>query len=102
MEVKPHAEHEEDDAHLGELLGHLVVGDESRRIWSHGDAGQEITDDWGKPQAVRHIAEDERRDQAACQSQDEVEVVVHGISFTESHARYRILRSIVYRFLCQI
>ena len=65
-EVQPNAEHEEDDAHLGELVGEILVGDVARREGADDDAGDEVPDKRRHAQALRergeHPGEGEARD----------------------------------------
>ena len=48
------AEHQQDDADLGELARERLVGDEARREGADGDAGEQIADQ--RRQAVRRCA----------------------------------------------
>ena len=43
-EMQANAEHQEDDADLGELAGEILVGDIARRERADDDAGQQIAD----------------------------------------------------------
>ena len=61
VKLQSDAEHQEDDADFGELLGHVPIGDESRRVRADEQAGDQIADDGGEPGALRGEAEDERR-----------------------------------------
>jgi hypothetical protein len=45
VEAKAHAEEQQDDADLGEVLGHRAVGNEAGRERAHQDARQQIADD---------------------------------------------------------
>ena len=44
-EMQADAEHQEDDADLGELVGEALVGDEAGRERPDGDAGEQIADE---------------------------------------------------------
>jgi hypothetical protein len=59
MKLEANAEHQEDDADLGELLRHRGVGDETRRVRTDEDAGEQIADDRRKAEALREVSEDE-------------------------------------------
>ncbi len=72
VEVQADAEHQQDDADLGQLLGEARVGDEARRVRPDEQAGQQIADDRRQPEPVRDVAQDERRRQAAGERQDQV------------------------------
>ena len=50
-EMKADAEHEEDDAQLGQLTDGLRVADEARGEGTDNDAGQQVADDRGQVQA---------------------------------------------------
>ena len=50
VELEPDAEHQQDDADLGELLGEVPVGDEAGRRRPHDDPGEEIADDGREPE----------------------------------------------------
>ena len=50
VEVQPDAEHQQDHAELGELLGEPVVRDEARGEWSDRDAREQIADDRRQPE----------------------------------------------------
>ena len=45
VELQADAEHQQDDADLGELLGQRRVGDEARRVRPDEHAGQQVADD---------------------------------------------------------
>src|SRR5688572_27577206 len=40
--MDPDTKHQQNDADLGQLVGHIGVGDEARRERSHGDASQQV------------------------------------------------------------
>ena len=65
MEVEPDAEHQEDDADLGELVGQVLVGDEAGGMRADDEPGEEVADDGREAEPVRHVAADEGRGQAA-------------------------------------
>ena len=51
-EMQADAEHQEDDADLGELVGDGLVGDEARRERADSDAGEEVAHEWRQAQAL--------------------------------------------------
>ena len=61
MELQADAEHQQDDADLGELLGDFRVGDESRRVRADQRTGEKVADDRREAGALREIAEDRAR-----------------------------------------
>ena len=73
VEVQADAEHQQDDADLGELLRQRAVGDEARRVRADEQPGEQVADDRRQPEPVRDVAEDQRRGQAAGQRQDQIE-----------------------------
>ena len=77
VELQPDAEHQQDDADLGELAGEGVVGHEARRVRPHDEPGQQVADDRREPQAEGQIAADQGGGQPARQCEDQVDVV-HG------------------------
>ena len=72
MEFEADAEHEQDDAHFGELLGDLEVGGEARRVRADGHAGEEEADHRGEPQSVGEVAQDQRRGHGGGESQHDI------------------------------
>ena len=71
VELQPDAEHQQDDADFRELFGDLRVGDEAGRVGPDDDAGQQIADDGRQAEALRDVAEEQRRAEAAGERQDE-------------------------------
>ena len=65
MKVQPHAEHQQDHADLGQLLGQVHVADEARRVRADDHAGQQIADDGRKLELLgdqpQHPGRGERR-----------------------------------------
>jgi hypothetical protein len=57
--VQPDAEHQQDDADLGELLREADVADEAGREGTDQDAGQQVADDRRQPKTGREEAERE-------------------------------------------
>jgi hypothetical protein len=75
MELQADAEHQEDDADFGELLGQVGIGGEDRRVRSDGDPGKEIADDWREAETLGDVPRDERRRQSSGESRDQLEVM---------------------------
>ena len=63
-ELQPDAEHQQDDADLGELVGDALVGDEARRERPDHDAGEQIADERRGLQPMRDRAEREGQHEA--------------------------------------
>ena len=67
--MQPNAEHQQDHADFGELIGDALIGDETRREGADGDAGQQIADQRRQLQALgdkakaegEHKPENQRR-----------------------------------------
>ena len=75
VELHADAEHQQDDADLGQLLRHVAVGHEAWRVRSDEESGDEIPDDRGEADAMGGEAEDQRRAEAAGERQDQIERV---------------------------
>ena len=75
MELQADAKHEEDDADLGELLGHRAVSGEPGRVRSDDHAREQISDDRRQTKPLRDVTEDESRGETAGGGQDEVSAV---------------------------
>jgi hypothetical protein len=75
MELQADAEHQEDDADFGKLLGECRIGDESRRVRSDRHAGQQVPDDRRQAGALREIAEDQCSAEATGQRKNQIERV---------------------------
>src|SRR5206468_1581423 len=73
--VEADAEHQQDDADLGELLGDAEVADETGRVRADGDAGEEVTDDGGEAEFLGGDAEDPGGGEGGGDGGDEGEVV---------------------------
>ena len=67
-EMEPDAEHQEDDAHLGELVGDVLVGDVARGEGTDEDARDQIADERGKLEAVARATPGRRRAQERWQA----------------------------------
>ena len=61
VEVQADAEHQQDDADLGELLGQLAVGDEAGRVRPDDDAGEQVADDRREAEPLRDVAAKQAR-----------------------------------------
>ncbi len=79
-EVDADAEHQQDDAELGELRGDARVGSDARGERPDDDAGGDVADDRGQPQPSGDEAADESGSQPDRDGRDENGLVVHGSS----------------------
>ncbi len=61
MKLQADAEHEEDDADFGQLLGDVAVGHKAGRVRTHERAGQQVADDGREAGALGEIAEERAR-----------------------------------------
>ena len=77
MEMQAHAEHEQDDADLGQLRGQPRIGHEARRMRPHQDARQQVTYQRRQTKLLGHEAEDEGCTKTAGKGQDQGNVVWH-------------------------
>ena len=57
-EVQAHAEHQENDADFGELIGDVLVGDKAGRERPDKDSSHEIADERRQLEAMSDDAED--------------------------------------------
>ena len=76
-EVHADAEHEEDHADLGELVGDRLVGDEARGEGADRDAGDQVADDGRHAQAAGDRTEQEGEPEAPGDRRDERRGVFH-------------------------
>ena len=74
-EVQPDAEHQQDDADLGELAGQRVIGVEARRRRADHDAGQHVAGQRLDAQPVRQQAEGVGQQQAGGDGGDQRSVM---------------------------
>ena len=88
MELQADAEHQQDDADLGQLLGQRGVGDEAGRVRADERPGQQVADDRRQAEPLREVAEDQRRAEAARQRQDEG-VSMHVVASTKGRTLNR-------------
>ena len=56
-EMEPDAEHQQDDAELGELVGEVLVGDEAGGERPDGNACKQVAHERRQLEAVRHRAQ---------------------------------------------
>ena len=77
--MDPHAEHEENDADLRQLLRQSSVGDESGCEWPDDHAGNEIADERRQTQSRRGEPEDEREPDTGGKGGDESGFVRHDV-----------------------
>jgi hypothetical protein len=78
VKLQADAEHQQDDADLGELLRDPDVDRETRRIRADQRSGQQVTDDRRQAEALRDVAEEEGAAKPGRERQNQV-VVVHGV-----------------------
>ena len=64
MELQAHAEHQQDDADLRELLGQRRVGDEARRVRPDEHPGEQVADDGREAETLGEIAQNQRSGEA--------------------------------------
>ena len=93
-EVQPDAEHEQDDADLGELRRELLVGHVARREGADHHARDEVADERRKPQPLRQGPEHERQAEARHDGRDQGGVMRHRCSsgFGLISACYELLK----------
>ena len=77
VKVQAHAEHEQDDADLGQLRGQPRIGHEARRMRPHQDARQQIAYQRRQTELLGHEAQDEGGAQASGEGQDQGNIVRH-------------------------
>ena len=75
VELQADAEHQQDDADLGELLGERAIGDEPGRVRADDEPGDEVADDRRELQPLGDVAADQRRDEAAGEREDQIEAM---------------------------
>ena len=63
-EMQPDAEHQQDHADLGQLVGQALVGHIARREGADEHAGEQIADERRDAEAMRQGAESECQDEA--------------------------------------
>ena len=79
--MQPHAEHQQNDADLGELIGDILVGDEARRERPDDDARHQIADQRRQLEAVRDDAEAEGEHEADREGGNEGRHMQHEMAF---------------------
>ena len=65
VELQADAEHQQDDADLGELLGHRRIDGQPGCVRAEQRAGEQVADDRRQAQPLRDVAENERAGKAA-------------------------------------
>ena len=83
VELQADAEHQQDDADLGELFGHRRIDGQARRVRAEQRAGEQVADDRRQAQPLRDVAKDERAGKAAREGEDQVVFVHCGPSLTD-------------------
>ncbi len=90
-EMQSHAEHEQCNPDLRQLLSLVGICDQPGREGTHGDAREKVSDDGGQPYQSGEIARDERRAQCDGDGGDEVGAVdLDRILQTGREGRYRV------------
>ena len=79
-EMQADAEHQEDDADLGEFERQRLVGDEARRVRPDENAGDQIADERRHAEAVGESAEDEGQPEAGDDRGDKRRVMRHRLA----------------------
>ena len=90
------AEHQQDDADLGELRGELAVGDEAGRERADGDARQQVADERRQLQPDGDEAADEREREADGDRRDQRGLVGHGVGGLGRRGRGRCEEALRY------
>jgi hypothetical protein len=60
-EMQADAEHQEDNADFAQLLRQRLIGNETRRVGTDEDAGDQVANDRGEPEAVGEKTQKERQ-----------------------------------------
>ena len=76
VELQAHAEHQQDDADLGQLLGYRRIGDEARRVRADHRPAIRYPTIGDRPMRLREVAEHQRGGEAAGEREDQA-VAVH-------------------------
>jgi len=79
VELKADAEHQQDDADLGELFGERRISDEAGSVGPDQRTCKQVTDDWGQADPLGEIAQEQRSRESAGEREDQV-VLVQGLS----------------------
>ena len=79
MELQADAEHQQDDADFGQLLGERRVGDEARGVRPDERTGQQVAHERGQANSLGDVSQEQRRGEPAGEREDQV-VVVQGVS----------------------
>ena len=78
VKVQTDAEHEQDDADLGELRGEVRIRLKAGRVFAERDAGGEVADDGGEPATFRYQTTDQRGGKPEGERGDQRDVM-HGV-----------------------
>ena len=88
-EMQADAEHQQDDADLGQLRGEIGIGDESRRERTDRDARDQVADERRQAHACGEVSKGEREHEADGDQRDEFGFVGHGATVARSRAEAR-------------
>lgn len=80
MKVQADAEHHQNDADLGELLGDGQIAAETRRVRPDEHAGEQVADDRRQSQAMGDVAADQGRAERGGKRRNQFEIAVHAAS----------------------
>ena len=89
VELQADAEHQQDDADFGELLGHVLIGDEARRVRADEEAGEQIADDRREAEPLGREAQQARRAEPAGQRENQIDRM-HRPIFSDLAAIFRV------------
>jgi hypothetical protein len=79
MKLQADAEHQQDHADFGQLLGKRRVGDEAGRVRPDEGAGQEVADDRGQADPLGDVSQEQGGGEPSGEREDQV-VAVQGVS----------------------
>jgi len=79
VELESNAEHQQDDADLGELFGERRISDEAGGVGPDQRPRKQVTDDRGQANPLGEIAQEQRSRESAGEGEDQI-VMVQGLS----------------------
>ena len=87
MEMKAHAEHEKNDARLGQIIGQIRIGHEAGRKRADEKARREISHNGGQAHPLRQVTENQRQTEADGEDLQQM-IAVHMSSFSKNIDTY--------------
>jgi hypothetical protein len=90
VQLQPDAEHQQDDADLGELLRDGPIGDEARRVGPDDQTGRQVADDRRQAQPLRDVPADQGGDETARQRENQLERVHAVVSYSRDGGRLAV------------